>query len=381
MLYLPRKGLNVPTITVVDEAGRVIAEEQRRVFRHVIQDGLGADVIFANGTTGEWNRLANAERQRVMELAVDEVRTINAELFPQGRQPVEVWVGLNGSTKREILDNLEMAIQLEADAAVIAPLAIEDLAETGIVDFFLRDLTTMIESAAREIPVFLYDNADLNAPGRTPHLRTQVVKQLSRLPWVCGLKVSASRRVLGNYTKAALHFKQPGEFGIYVGNALLIFDWFRPKRGLVGRLQEGWRDWLLYDALPIGVVSGPGNVLPREWQKAWRVCWAGDEKLLALYQQLCADFEACSSFADEPGNSGQTVYQQKMIHCLKYALELDGIIDSSFVAAGTAALSDQQKKLFAERYRQLQQKIRSATTPAWQTCVRQTNTAAAQTMK
>ena len=371
MRYTPRKGLNVPTITVVDDAGRVIEAEQRRVFRHVIQDGSGADVIFANGTTGEWNRLVNDERQRLMNIAVDEVRSINtelsnAELSRQNNaqiiqrsafhvQPsIEVWVGVNGSTRREVLDNFDAAIQMGADAAVIAPLAMTDLAERDITRFFLRELNERIETAAHPLPVFLYDNADINAPGRTPHIRTHIVKELSRLPWVCGLKVSASRTVLGNYTKAALHFKQPGEFGIYIGNAMLIFDWFRPKRGLPGRLREGWNEWLMHHALPIGVVAGPGNVMPREWQKAWRVCWAGDEELMDSYRRLCDEFESITFF-DEPGTSQ---YTGKMIACLKYALELDGVISISGVARGTAELTVKQKELFAARYVALRKKIR-----------------------
>jgi len=334
-------------ITVLDDAGRVIADEQRRVIRHVIQSGFGADVIFGNGTTGEWNRLVNAERQRVIEITVDEVRNVNAELQSQGRGGVEAWVGVNGSTRAEVLSNLDAAIRLGADAAVIAPLAIEDLSETDIVRFFRRDLSGLIEAAPREIPVFLYDNTDINAPGRTPHIRTRIVKDLSRLPWVCGIKVSASRKVLGNYTKAALHFKQPGEFGIYVGNAMLIFEWFKPKRGIVGRLREGWNEWLMNDALPVGVVAGPGNVLPREWQKAWRACWSGDEEMMDQYQRLFIGFERFCVF-DGPGKSQ---YAGRMIACLKFALELDGVIATSLVARETPALSSEQKGLFADRYR------------------------------
>ncbi|MGH9798747.1 MAG: dihydrodipicolinate synthase family protein, partial [Blastocatellia bacterium] len=80
MSHAPRTGLNIPAVTVVDDSGRVIADQQRRVFRHLVQNGRGADVIFGVGTTGEWNRLTNAERLRVMEIQVDEVRRINAEL-------------------------------------------------------------------------------------------------------------------------------------------------------------------------------------------------------------------------------------------------------------------------------------------------------------
>lgn len=364
MNYVLKSGLNIPAITVLDEAGRVLADEQRRVFRHLVQNGYGADVIFGVGTTGEWNRLANVERQRVMEIEVDEVRQINAELRERGRaQTVEAWVGVNGTTRAEILANLDAALQLGADAAVIAPLAIEDLDERALVPFFQREITDLLEAAPRQLPVFLYDNAEIAAPGHAPHIRTAAIKQLSRLPWLRGLKVSASRRVLGNYTKAALHYKQPGEFGIYIGNAMLIFELYRPSNTLLGRLREGWRDYLLHDAPPIGVVSGPANVLPREWQKAWRVCWAGDEELTTVYQDLCARFEKICGFEEQERRV------KKTIACVKYALELDGVIASSRVGTSTKALSGEQRKIFRDNYQSLRDYAKHRIDALWQTTV------------
>jgi dihydrodipicolinate synthase/N-acetylneuraminate lyase len=383
MNYTLKSGLNVPVITVLDDSGRVIADEQRRVIRHVVQNGYGADVIFGAGTTGEWNRIANVERRRIMEIEVDEVRRVNAMMIaecgmkdvsqpgnPQPESPhsafriphlVEAWVGVNGSTRSEIIDNLDSAIQLGADAAVIAPLAIEDLAERDIVRFFQRDIAGLIEASNRDLPIFLYDNADINAQGQPPHIRTRIVKHLSRLPWVRGVKVSASRRVIGNYTKAALHYKLPGEFGIYIGNAMLIFEMYRPSHDLLGRLREGWRDHLLHDTPPIGVVSGPANCMPREWQKAWRVCWAGDDELTDLYQDLCSRFEEICGF-DERGRR-----VTKTIACIKCALELDGVISSAAVGRGTTALSDEQKKTFSDNYHALRHYARKVVDANWRT--------------
>jgi dihydrodipicolinate synthase/N-acetylneuraminate lyase len=355
----PRRGLNTPVVTVLDEAGRVIEEQQRRVVRHIVQDGRGAEVVFGVGTTGEWNRLDNRERQRAMQIEIDEVRRINREHAPPAR--IEIWVGVNGSTRAEILANLDAALQLGADAAVIAPLAVEDLPESELVRFFQREITELLESARRELPVFLYDNADIAAPGRAPHIRTRIVKHLSRLPWVRGIKVSASRRVIGNYARAALHYKLPGEFGIYIGNAMLIFDMYRPSQSLLGRLREGWRDYLLHATPPIGVVSGPANVMPREWRKAWSVCWAGDEPARIVYESLCGRFEEICRFTEH----GRPVV--KMIAALKYALELDGVLGSSAVAAGTPTLSGEQKREFAENYRALREEMRNRIAPRWQT--------------
>ncbi len=367
MSYTLKRGLNVPAVTVVDDAGRVIADQQRRVFRHLVQNGRGADMIFGVGTTGEWNRLSNPERLRIMEIQVDEVRQINSELcspnsqLPTPNSQVESWLGINGKTRAEILENLDAAIQLRADAAVIAPLAIEDLPESDIVRFFQRDLTNLLEATNSNIPVFLYDNADIAAAGQPSHIRTRIVKHLSRLEWVRGLKVSASRRVLGNYTRAALHYKQPGEFGIYVGNAMLIFELYRPSHTLFDRFREGWRDYLLNDIPPIGVISGPGNCMPREWQKAWRVAWAGDEELTNVYQELCQRFETICVFEE----NGQPV--NKALACFKYAMELDGAISVSNVAAGTKALTAEQRAIFKDRYLALREQVKRSVDPLWQT--------------
>lgn len=352
------RGLNVPALSIVDESGRILIEEQRRLLRHLVQGGAGTNVIFGVGTTGEWNRLSNPERLRAMEVTIDEVRAINQNLGTS----VESWVGVNGNTRAEILANLEAAIQLGADAAVIAPTAIDDLHVDEMVRFFQRQITDLIEAQSREIPVFLYDNADIASPGNVPHIPTQVVKQLSRIPWIQGIKVSASMRELGNYMKAALHYKLPGEFGVYIGNAMLIFDLYRPKDGMIGRLQEGWHEYLLNYSPPIGVISGPGNVLPREWQKAWRVCWAGDEEMIDRYQALCGRFDEIVVFNQPDGRA-----VSKMLAGLKYALELDGVITSSHVVNGTPALTEEEKAVFRDRYAALRAAIHDSTTPVWQT--------------
>src|SRR5207249_8858638 len=136
----------------------------------------------------------------------------------------------------------------------------------------------------------------------------------------------ALRRVLGNYTKGAAHFKDKGEFGVYVGNAMLMFQVFNLEHGLLGRVREYWNRYLLHNELPIGVVSGPANALPREWQRAWRACFAGDERLMTIYRRAFEQFsEACKFTGD-----GKQV--KKSIACLKHALKLCGVIDSDLVA-------------------------------------------------
>src|SRR5262249_29703027 len=125
--YQPRHGLSIPAITVLDPEGRVIEAEQRRVFRHIAQQGFGADIIFGAGTTGEWNRISNLERQRLINIEIDEVDRINQDIIRQERQPIEAWVGVTAPTRSETLSNIETALDARAHAAVIAPLSIADI--------------------------------------------------------------------------------------------------------------------------------------------------------------------------------------------------------------------------------------------------------------
>jgi dihydrodipicolinate synthase/N-acetylneuraminate lyase len=354
--YLPKRGLSVSSITVIDRDGRIIEEEQRRVFRFNIQQGYGADIIFGIGTNGEWNRLTNDQRRQLIRIETDEVRRINCDLTADERPTVEAWVGVTASTRREVLSNLQCAIENGADAAVIAPLSIGDLGD--LIEFFQRDITDLLDRCGTEIPIFLYDNADIAIDPKIPHLRTRDVKRLSRLPFVRGIKVSAPRRVLGNYTKAALNFKDSGEFGIYIGDAMLIFEVYKLEEGWIGKLREYWNRYLLHNELPIGVVSGPANPLPREWQRAWRACYAGDEELTTKYQSIFNEYASAYTFQDGSG------VMSKLIACLKYSLKLDGVIEHDGVANGTIALTDEERAIFRERYARIKDQI-AMTNPLW----------------
>lgn len=356
-MYRPRWGLSIPSLTILDEEGRLLESDQRRLFRYLVQSGWGADILFILGTTGEWHRLSQGHREQLIALAVEEGRALNERLRRLGRPPIEVWVGVTGRTRAETLASLKLATRLGADAGVIAPLSIEDLDD--VVRFFHREVTPLFERMGRELPLLLYDNAEIAVRPRIPHIRTRDVKRLSRLSYIHGIKVTASRKVLGHYSKASLHFNEKGAFGIYVGEAMLIFDIFRPTRGLLGKIREYWNLYLLHHAMPIGVVAGPANVFPREWQKAWRACYAGDEPLMALYRRLLGSLERLCMFPER----GRPVL--KLIAGMKYLLFREGVITSAHVAPGTPTLTEEQKRWLAERYARLKEEIHARTDPLW----------------
>ena len=169
--YVPHSGLSIPVVTIFDRDGRIIEDQQRAVVRFCIQDGRGADILFAVGTNGEWDRIDNAKRQQAARIIVEESRRASEG---EKIRPVEAWIGVTAHTRAETLANLEYSIALNADAAVIAPLSIADVDD--VVELVTRDLGAVFARAGKMIPVFLYDNADIAAPGKPQHLHTRDVE-------------------------------------------------------------------------------------------------------------------------------------------------------------------------------------------------------------
>ncbi len=337
--YLPRPGLSTPIVTILDRAGQVLEDEQRAVVRFVVQDGRGADIVFASGTTGEWDRVNNVQRQAVMRVAIDECRRCSTRI---GRK-IEAWAGITAHTRAETIANLEYAMDLGADAAVVAPLSIRDAGAPP--EFVEREIGAVFERRGAALPVFLYDNADIAAPGKSAHLHTRDVKRMARLAWVRGVKVTAGKAVLGNYTRAASHFKLSHEFAVYAGIPYLIFDLFASADGIAGTIRHRWNRYLTQRAMPYGVVAGASNVMPREWQRAWRVCRAGNPELMRRYEAATSNLRDACEF----GRSGRPY--RPAIACYKAALREIGVIESDAVAQGSPGLEAAERREFATRVR------------------------------
>ncbi len=343
----PAHGLSAPLITALDADGSLLADDQRALVRHVVQEGHGANIIFAMGTTGEWDRVANDTRQHCIGVCTDEVMRIRRDRTGALAR-VECWAGITAPTVGESLANLESAIACGADAGVIAPLSIRGVDDP--VRLLRRDVGDRVEAAGRPFPIYLYDNADIAIDRAAPHIPTHQVKAIARLPFVRGIKVSAGKKVLGNYTRAARAFGSPEHFGIYVGHSSLIFELFRPAHGVLGAIREHWNRFRMKGGLPVGVVSGPANVLPREWAHAWRVCVEGDEERMGEVHAVLDAFRARTFSA-----SGR-----RTIACLKRALWLEGVIGDARVAEGTPALSGPDAEGFDAAWREIKSLARSS---------------------
>jgi dihydrodipicolinate synthase/N-acetylneuraminate lyase len=339
-------------VTILDAAGEFVEEDQRRLTRYLIQSGRGADIVFANGTTGESSSLPLTIRERLLHVVVEEVHKANGRLEPAGHSPVEAWAGVTAPTVRETLATLDLALDLGAHAAVLAPLAVQDASDP--VRLVQRDVADLFDARDRRIPLFLYDNADI-ASGTARRLRTRWVKQLSRLDFVRGIKVSASPRRLGHYTKAARQFRDLGPFAIYVGNAPYVLQMMRPRTGILGTLIDHWYRFQLRDVLPSGVVSGPANLLPREWQRAWQVACAGDLDRMNEMNGVFARFREVCTFTGG----------RRTIAALKRGLVRLGVTGSDAVGPRTPGLSPEDRARFDAAWDVLREEIRERLPKQW----------------
>ena len=331
----PRKGLNIPIVTALDEAGNLIEADQRNIVRHGIQQGHGADSLFVAGTTGEYNRLSQPQIRRLLEVGVDEIKKVNQTLA-EGIAPVETWVGITAPTKAESIELLELAIDLKAEVGVFAPYAIDDLPSSEVIQFFEREISPRL--AASSLIVGLYDNPDIaaahNANLNVPNV---LIAALGQMPSVVGLKASANRQAFGNYAKSfAKGMDAP--FTLYAGNANLIFDIDEIQR------ENGIEN---AEVAIAGVVSGTANVFPREWKQAWEAVVARDAEKIEFFKKFFEDFVRLTGF---PGANG---YGSKLIGGIKQAMLHLGIIGSAAVAPGTPAFTADEAEILNENLTKL----------------------------
>ncbi|HJU27867.1 MAG TPA: hypothetical protein VJ718_01775, partial [Candidatus Binataceae bacterium] len=120
-----------------------------------------------------------------------------------------------------------------------------------------------------------------------------------------------------------------------------------------------WNRYLTRKTLPHGVVAGASNAMPREWQRAWRVCREGDPELMERYGAILEDFREAAEFT----RSGRAF--RPTIACLKAALVEMGVCSSDAVAPGTPALDESQRRQFLRRFRGLRRRAAAMLEPGW----------------
>ena len=202
------------------------------------QKASGMDALVLLGTTGEPCTLTMRERERVIEIGLDEA----------GYMPVIVGTGANDT--RKAIEYARQARDLGATGQLSVTPYYNKATQTGL----LRHYETILEHCP--LPLILY-----NVPSRTGvSVRPETAAKLSRHPLIAGLKEAS-----GDFTLTADLLAQPGMMPVYCGNDDLI--------------------WPMMAMGAIGAISVVSNVAPQQALAITRAALAGRAGVAAAAQR------------------------------------------------------------------------------------------------
>ena len=283
-------GIIVPLITPFQEDGTIDKESFGRLLNYIIPCGING--VFPCSTTGEFQYLSREEKLEVIEIVIKAVR---------GRVPV--FAGVTGKTMEETISNIRDVERLKPDAIVIAPLVYRGNRKLPQHMERIQEMTSL--------PVILYNNDELiKPPFRRENIRTNILKRISRLNKVVGLKDSSGdMRRLANYLRAVRDRK---DFSVLVGD----------ESKITTGLKIGAK----------GGVPSLANVFP--------------ELFVRLYALFQGDYKEACKLQEEIIRLRSVIYPQRKIKIrggLKAALYTKGIIKSSLVREPGQVLDESQE--------------------------------------
>ncbi len=241
------KGIIVPILTPMYGDETINEEELRAQAERLIAAGVHG--IFPSGTNGEGYILSGEEKERVLEICVDQVR---------GRVPV--YAGTGCVSTRETVRLSQRAKALGADAlSVITP---------SFAAASQEELYTHYRTVAQsvDLPLILY-----NIPARTGNaLAPATVGRLSEVDNIVGVKDSS-----GNFDTLLQYIERTRDrrFAVLSGNDSLIL-------------------WTLL-AGGAGAVSGCANVFPENMVAIYEKFIEGDLKGARAAQDVIRPFRDC----------------------------------------------------------------------------------------
>jgi len=164
MTYTPH-GIYAAIVTPFTSAD----EFDEAAFRKLIEFQIGAGIagLLVIGGSGEFVSLTSAERQRVVEVAID-----------QTAKRIPILVGALAPGTREVQATVRHAAKAGADAVLVLPPYYIKASANGICEHFAR----VADTAA--IPIVAYNNT-----GRTGStLDVSILERLARIPSIVALK-------------------------------------------------------------------------------------------------------------------------------------------------------------------------------------------------
>ncbi len=225
-------GIIVPLVTPLDDQERVDSHGLRKLVEYLLSGAVNG--IFILGTTGEFPRLVDAEKKRLIATVTESAG---------GKIPICVGIGECGT--RKSLELAGLAQRSGADFLVSTLPFYFKVMEVGEQVAFFRSI---LDSS--DIPIILYNMPE--TVGAQIHIET--IRQLLHHPLLVGIKDSGGEM---EYFNALLEFKKARRnWKVFCGHERMAFN----------SLMAG----------ADGLVPSIGNVFPRMMGSLWEAAVKGD---------------------------------------------------------------------------------------------------------
>lgn len=249
------KGIIPAMATPCDRWGNVNERALRQLVNHLIAGGVHG--LFPIGSQGEFYALTQEQKQRVLEIVVDETR---------GRVPV--YAGTAALTTRETIELTKMAQAVGATTVSILTPFFTNLSQRELRDYYLQ-----IAKAVPEMPIILYSN-----PARCKvNLNPETVLELAKVDNIVAIKDSS-------------------------GDLSLTGEYVRLTRGLDFHVLSG-RDTLIYGGLcygASGAIAATANIDPALLVTIYDAFQAGDHQRALEAQYKLAPLRLAFEFGTFP---------------------------------------------------------------------------------
>lgn len=252
-------GIFTPTLIPYDSEGGINEEELRRLIRWLVDKGVHG--LYPNGSTGEFTRLTQSERQRVVQIACEEAK---------GRVPV--LAGAAEANVSETLKACEACASYGARAAAIVSPFYYRIGAESVYAYYAE------VASNSPIDILLYNIPMFASPIDFPTFR-----RLAELPRIIGIKDAT------------------GDLAFM----MRMISSVRPERPDFTFL-TGW-DPILAPMLRIGCNGGTiasSNAIPEEMVRIFELERAGESeqamklqyRVLPLFDQMMQDFDFPDGF-------------------------------------------------------------------------------------